>query len=242
MARLRDHLRHAKPYVAIAGPTNSAKTRLADALAEHFAGRKIASPRLPAGQPAAAASGRALAWELELLAERGSLLAARTWPDDAILAVSDFWFDQSLAYGRLRLDAGEFIELRNRHQALTQTVVPPKLVVLLTSSAAHRPSAEPSRAGIAMADWPRFRSRLRTFGRRLGASVGRGQRGGGRDVINAKTSFMHVDPSCSPLPTKCAIAWRKPARPAAQSVWCRPWGHCTPATPAWSMRRSANAV
>ena len=142
MARLRDHLRHAKPYVAIAGRAKSSKTRLADALAEHFSGRKIESPRLPAAEPTAAASGRPLAWELELLAERGSLLAARTWPDDATLAVSDFWFDQSLAYGRLRLDAREFIALKTRHQALTQTVVPPKLVVLLTASAIHSPPAD----------------------------------------------------------------------------------------------------
>ena len=53
MARLRDHLRHAKPYVAIAGPAGCGKTRLAEALAEHFAGRSIDSPRLPAGELAA---------------------------------------------------------------------------------------------------------------------------------------------------------------------------------------------
>ncbi len=132
IVRLRDHLRHAKPYVAIAGPAHAAKTRLAETLAEHFAGRKIASPRLPSGEPSAATSGRALAWELELLAERGSLLATRTWPEEAVLAVSDFWFDQSLAYGRLRLDEKPLAELTARHKALAAAVVPPKLVVLLT--------------------------------------------------------------------------------------------------------------
>ncbi|HEX4142853.1 MAG TPA: 2-amino-4-hydroxy-6-hydroxymethyldihydropteridine diphosphokinase [Pirellulales bacterium] len=142
MARLRDHLRHARPYVAIAGPAHLGKTRLAHALAEHFAGHRIDSPRLPPTGPAAPASGRALAWELELLGERGSLLASRTWSDETALAVSDFWFDQSLAYGRLRLDAHEFIELRTRHQALTETVVPPKLVVVLTPSTASPSPAD----------------------------------------------------------------------------------------------------
>jgi 2-amino-4-hydroxy-6-hydroxymethyldihydropteridine diphosphokinase len=142
MAQLRDHLRHAKPYVAIAGPAGCGKTRLADGLAEHFAGRKIEAPRLPASELAGTPSGRALAWELELLAERGSLLASRTWPDEAALAVSDFWFDQSLAYGRLRLDAQSLIELTTRHQALAGTVVAPKLLVLLTAPAADSPPAD----------------------------------------------------------------------------------------------------
>ncbi|HEY1786318.1 MAG TPA: 2-amino-4-hydroxy-6-hydroxymethyldihydropteridine diphosphokinase [Pirellulales bacterium] len=140
LARLRDHLRHAKAYVAIAGPVGCGKTRLAAALAEHFAGRAIEAPPLPASRLAGATSGRALAWELELLAERGALLASRTWPDGVALAVSDFWFDQSLAYGRLRLDAREFIELRARYETLSQAIVPPKLVVLLT--------APPARAGL----------------------------------------------------------------------------------------------
>jgi hypothetical protein len=88
-----------------------------------------------------------------LLAERGSLLATRTWPDGAALAVSDFWFDQSLAYGRQRLDAGEFIELRTRHQGLAQTVVPPKLVVLLTGRAAPG-GAPPVRKSVSPASSP----------------------------------------------------------------------------------------
>ena len=133
MARLRDHLRHAKPYVAIAGPAHSGKTRLADALVEHFAGRKIDSPRLPAVEPAVAASGRPLAWELELLAERGSLLAARTWPDDAALAVSDFWFDQSLAYAMARLGPEAMVEVSLRLGALAPAIVPPKLLVVLST-------------------------------------------------------------------------------------------------------------
>jgi len=147
MAQLRNHLRHAKPYVAIAGPAHSGKTRLAAALAEHFAGRTIDSPRLPPAQPESGASGRLLAWELELLAERGSLLAARTWSDEAALAVSDFWFDQSLAYGRLRLEPRALSELTARHKALAAAVVPPKLLIVLTP-----PQAEPLSATLLPAD------------------------------------------------------------------------------------------
>jgi 2-amino-4-hydroxy-6-hydroxymethyldihydropteridine diphosphokinase len=142
LARLRDHLRHAKPYVAIAGPAHTGKTQLADALVEHFGGRKVDSPHLPPTQPAAGSSGRALAWELELLAERGALLASRTWPDESVLAVSDFWFDQSLAYGRLRLDAGPLVELAARHRALAAGVVSPKLIIMLTPSRAELLPAE----------------------------------------------------------------------------------------------------
>ena len=114
LAQLRDHLRHAKPYVAIAGPPRSGKTHLAAALAEHFAGRRIESPRLLAGESGPSGSGRALAWELELLAERGALLAARTWPDETALAVSDFWLGQSFAYALIRLDPESLIEVSRR--------------------------------------------------------------------------------------------------------------------------------
>ena len=144
--------------MAIAGPAQSGKTRLAEALVGHFGGRKIDSPRLPAADAAAATSGRALAWELELLAERGSRLARRTWPDEAALTVSDFWFDQSLAYGRLRLDAGAYIELRTRHQALAAAVVPPKLVVVLTPPQAVPRGLHRSAAGDA--DGPASTDRL----------------------------------------------------------------------------------
>ncbi|HTU27007.1 MAG TPA: 2-amino-4-hydroxy-6-hydroxymethyldihydropteridine diphosphokinase [Pirellulales bacterium] len=140
LARLRDHLRTARPYLAIAGPAGSGKTHLADELVDFFSAHRIAAPRLPAGELGAGSAGRALAWELELLVERGARLTAHDWPHDAPLAVSDFWFDQSLAYGGLRLDPPALGELKARHESLSHSVVPPKLVVLLTHNPAQRPA------------------------------------------------------------------------------------------------------
>jgi 2-amino-4-hydroxy-6-hydroxymethyldihydropteridine diphosphokinase len=132
---LHHHLHTTKPYVAITGPAGAGKTRLAAALAEHFAGRIIPSPRPSATANASSASGRALACELELLTERAALLVPWSWPAEAPLVTSDFWVDQSLAYGQGKLGLGELIELRILHSALNSSVVRPRLLVVLTGDA-----------------------------------------------------------------------------------------------------------
>ena len=102
IARLLDHLNTAVPYVAVAGPIGVGKTLLAESLAGAGAARPIAEPldhrRLERfyADPA----GNAWAVELEFLQQRTRLLAADLpeWREEGCVWVSDFWFDQSLAY------------------------------------------------------------------------------------------------------------------------------------------------
>ncbi len=139
LAELCDHLRTARPYVAITGLAGTGKTRLARSLAEHFSGHAIESPRLPVnvGEPGGKrAAGRTLAWELELLSERAALLSPASWPAEAPLVVSDFWIGQWLGHAIRHLDVWDAAaqeQLMSRYRAVQRSVVAPELVVLLGS-------------------------------------------------------------------------------------------------------------
>ena len=94
--QLRDHLRYAVPYVAIAGASAAARGRLAADLVARYGGRVITDQN--SGQSAAAAesdsAGRACPRAIELLDLRRRLLDREHWADPSRLAVSDFWLEQ----------------------------------------------------------------------------------------------------------------------------------------------------
>ena len=76
---LREHLRHAIPYVAVTGPAPKRNAQLAARLAAQLDGRLVAGTRTSAGPPAAGAdsAGRRMQAEIELLGERRKLLDRR---------------------------------------------------------------------------------------------------------------------------------------------------------------------
>jgi 2-amino-4-hydroxy-6-hydroxymethyldihydropteridine diphosphokinase len=154
VARLLAHLNESMLYVAVTGPIAAGKTRLAEQLAEAISARLILEQpdwsQLDAfyADPA----GHAWATELEFLAERSRLLKKgselfmadgpprRTEPEKTVLtpfscAVSDFWFDQSAAFARAWLPAERLEAFLQRYERLRQTVVRPRLVVLLDAPA-----------------------------------------------------------------------------------------------------------
>jgi 2-amino-4-hydroxy-6-hydroxymethyldihydropteridine diphosphokinase len=137
VARLLEHLDTAVPYVAISGPIAAGKTRLAERLAAQTGARLLAEP-LDLEQLAsfyADPAGRAWQIELQFVETRSRLLA----PDllaggeggPRRLTISDFWFDQSLAFARVWLSPEQFLSLQPVWEQARRRVVQPKLIILL---------------------------------------------------------------------------------------------------------------
>lgn len=141
IARLLDHLDTAVPYVAITGSIGAGKTLLAERLAEQTSARRITERIDPQRLEAFYADPASQAWdtELEFLRQRARLLAVESpgWSHQPRLAVSDFWFDQSLAFARVWLPPGELEAFHGHWEQLRSRVVRPKLIVLLEAPA-HR--------------------------------------------------------------------------------------------------------
>jgi len=139
IARLLEHLDAAVPYVAITGGIGVGKTHLAAQLSEYTSGGLIAEEldleRLDRfyADPAS----HAWATELEFVEQRTRLLAADSprWSSETKPAVSDFWFDQSLAFARVWLPADEYEAYRQHWAKARAKVVRPKLIVLLDAPA-----------------------------------------------------------------------------------------------------------
>jgi 2-amino-4-hydroxy-6-hydroxymethyldihydropteridine diphosphokinase len=135
IARLLAHLDHTPRYVAISGAIGVGKTRLAEEVARASGARLLAEPvdldqldrfyRDPASQ----------AWttELKFLRMREELLAgdAEIWARSRRWTISDFWFDQSLAFARVWLGAEDWARFREQWEQAKQRVVRPRLLVLL---------------------------------------------------------------------------------------------------------------
>lgn len=138
IARLLEHLDARPHYVAVAGAIAAGKTHLAEALAARTGGltllENVDAHRLAAfySNPA----GEAWATEIEFLLERALRLDAadRVWQPPR-LVVSDFWFDQSMAFAQVWLTPDRRDEFRLRWQEVRPAVVRPKLIVLLEAPA-----------------------------------------------------------------------------------------------------------
>jgi len=135
VARLLDHLDTAVPYVAIAGPIGVGKGRLAEDLARKISATPITEEIDERSLETfyADPSGNGWAMELEFLEARARLLSAGLprWskPDGAW--VSDFWFNQCLAYAGVWLPAERLEAFCGRWEQVRGTVREPKLTVLL---------------------------------------------------------------------------------------------------------------
>ena len=133
LARLLEHLNTAAAYVAITGPIGVGKTCLAEQLAEAAEARRIMDPLDLGGLESFYRDPSGSGWEseLEFLQRRAEMLAADRpgWSDQ--LAVSDFWFDQSMAFASVWLSSNQLGAFRQRWESARQRVVKPKLIVLL---------------------------------------------------------------------------------------------------------------
>jgi deoxyadenosine/deoxycytidine kinase len=139
IGRLLDHLNITPFYLAIAGPIGVGKTRLAKTLAERLGAHWIreepdlveldAFYRDPAS--------KAWAMEIEFLDQRVRLLSAgaRREPNSDSLSISDFWFDQSLAFARVWLPPDRLDAFLSRCEQARRQVARPRLVVLLDAPA-----------------------------------------------------------------------------------------------------------
>jgi 2-amino-4-hydroxy-6-hydroxymethyldihydropteridine diphosphokinase len=144
--RLHQHLDATPWYVAIAGTIGAGKTRLARAVARR-SGARLLAERLdfgrlesfyksvcgvaPKGNPFGDPASHAWRMELEFLQQRTEALAAGgpQWQDRA--TVSDYWFDQSLAFARLWLQPEQWEAFRTRAEQARGKVARPRLIVVL---------------------------------------------------------------------------------------------------------------
>jgi 2-amino-4-hydroxy-6-hydroxymethyldihydropteridine diphosphokinase len=135
IARLLWHLDTSLPYVAVTGPIAAGKSVLARQVAAEISGRLIAAARdsTRLARLAVDPSGNAWGIELELLKRRARLLAVCSpeWTTPPMVALSDFWFDQSLAFARVWLDPDQFEAFRRHWEAARRSVAQPRLTVFV---------------------------------------------------------------------------------------------------------------
>jgi len=135
VSRLLEHLNTAADYVAIAGSIGAGKSHLAQRLAQAAPAELIADPLDPVRLETFCTDPPSHAWdtELEFLRQRSRLLAADLprWAARGRWVVSDFWFDQSLAFARVWLPMDRFDALHAIWEQSRAAVVRPKLTVLL---------------------------------------------------------------------------------------------------------------
>jgi 2-amino-4-hydroxy-6-hydroxymethyldihydropteridine diphosphokinase len=133
LERLVRHLNETRPYLALIGLPGVGKTRLAEQLAECFGGHAIL---LPAALAAAGKSaGPSVAGQIEFLHGLAECLSAAQFPPAERLMVSDFCFEQSLAYAEVQLPPGELPVFRAALDRLAPSIIVPRLRVMLTAAA-----------------------------------------------------------------------------------------------------------
>jgi hypothetical protein len=76
-------------------------------------------------------SGHAETRPIQFLDRARSILAGREWCAESAPVVSDFYFDECLAYARLDLDPRAYEQFHRLWEAARQTVAAPKLLVVL---------------------------------------------------------------------------------------------------------------
>jgi 2-amino-4-hydroxy-6-hydroxymethyldihydropteridine diphosphokinase len=120
VSELLAHLDAAAPYVALLGTPEVDRSTLAQAAARAVGGAYLGDPAGHTREP-----------PIQFLDRATRLLREHDWRGQHGEAVSDFYLDECLAYGRLDPDVAEESRLREAWQAARQSVPRPKLVVVL---------------------------------------------------------------------------------------------------------------
>jgi hypothetical protein len=166
LGRLLDQLNAPTDYVAVLGMPSREKTLLAEAVARAIGGTYLADPvadwHLAAGDDP---SGHVFGGPVQFLDRAARKLAGLAERQGPI--ISDFYFDECLAYGRVGLDEAGYVNLRRHWAERRETVPPAKLLVVLdaweaAAAAKNRALPEP------VAPAERLRRELLTLSLRAG--------------------------------------------------------------------------
>jgi len=137
VAELLAHLEHTPRYIALLGIPGSGKRQLALALADALGLFYVADPVERPHQQQDGAQGSAdlashmYARQLQFL-DRGTALShSAPWRQSQTSAVSDFYFDQCLAYAACSLPHRECESFQLAWAAARVQVAPPQLVIVL---------------------------------------------------------------------------------------------------------------
>jgi len=135
VARLLEHLDTTVPYVAVTGGIGAGKGVLAGEVARRCGSRLLLGTPKPRQLEAFYADPASHAWqtELEFLEKRTAMLGRRCFRSPAAdeSCISNFWFDQSLAFARVWLSAEQFARFEHHWRKARQEVCRPRLIVLL---------------------------------------------------------------------------------------------------------------
>ncbi len=144
---LLHNLNRTKYYVAVAGFPGSGKTRLAQELVRQLGGRLLPDPAADFATQVTTrgSAGHGLEREIEFLNLRRQSLLAADWPADGQLTVSDFSWDQTLAYGDVLLVRSEQLRLHEESSHQSTGMVAPRLTILLDPFDQPPVAVEPTR-------------------------------------------------------------------------------------------------
>jgi 2-amino-4-hydroxy-6-hydroxymethyldihydropteridine diphosphokinase len=132
IGRLLAHLDTAGCCVALLGMPDDGRSALAGRVAGAVGGTYLAVPAEFAFTGTRAdPSGHAQRRQIQFLDRAARLLGSRDWHAARNVAISDFYFDECLAYARINLDEPEYERFREAWAAKRETLVAPKLLVVL---------------------------------------------------------------------------------------------------------------
>jgi 2-amino-4-hydroxy-6-hydroxymethyldihydropteridine diphosphokinase len=132
IAQLLALLNTALPYVALLGLPGRGKTALGESLARQIGGIFLADPPSVSAMPERPnPPSHAYERAIQFLDRRSEVLDLNHWPAHDVPAVSDFYFDQSLAYAQIELDEADTEAFRRAWAEARPHVVQPKLLVVV---------------------------------------------------------------------------------------------------------------
>ncbi len=134
--RLLENLDRPGDYIALTGALSTGKTTVARCVAEQLDGVFVAEEvdcellQRYYNDPRAADRDT----EFKILATRARLLNRSKWEAESRWIVSDFWIEQSLALGRIRLDQPTLERLSLIYSEMYRGLLSPKLLVVLEAN------------------------------------------------------------------------------------------------------------